>query len=165
MLVIRQIFFALILLVSNGICQESLQETENELVNSLLTNYKNTIRPSSLVKGGYVVYLKQIFSLSHKEKQMVSSMDVYAHWEDQRLKWIPQSFSNVDKVLIQTKKIWKPDFMIENSEDSDSFFKYSDFHMALVNHTGHVNIVYRAQNVKTICNQIDVHKFPFDSQT
>ena len=35
-------------------------------------------------------------------------------WQDDRLKWKKEDYSNIDQVYVDPKKLWKPDVRIYN---------------------------------------------------
>ena len=35
-------------------------------------------------------------------------------WEDQRLRWNPEDFSNITEITLPVEKLWTPDIVLQN---------------------------------------------------
>jgi nicotinic acetylcholine receptor alpha-2 len=96
----------LVLLILNGFILLRTYElqVEDELTQELLNGYNSKMRPSKLVKGHFVWFLKQIEYLDEKNQVMVSSNYFAEYWNDQRLSWDPSNYSNITKILLPVTK-------------------------------------------------------------
>jgi hypothetical protein len=136
---------------------------EQEILGKIFKDYKNTIRPSDSILGKFYLIPKQIVSLDEKLGIMTSNCLIIAYWSDDRLKWDEVEHNYTTRVLSPLSKVWKPDFFIVNSANSEVFFKHSDNNNVLIESSGWVNLIFTNPSLKTRC-KLNIRKFPFDSQ-
>jgi hypothetical protein len=65
-----------------------------------LAAYSRNVPPSVELRGGLLIFLKQILNIDDKEQLMTSSFNLYGHWYDFRLAWNPTDYRNLTGVLI-----------------------------------------------------------------
>jgi nicotinic acetylcholine receptor, invertebrate len=148
--------------IHSVICLYEMQVTEN-LTQSKLLGYDDMIRPSEKVIIAIQPELLQILSINEKDQVMLSSINVYMSWIDDRLSW-DKNATNVSKISIPANKLWKPDLYVLNAVDSDGFVSINDRLTATIHYTGSVEINLPMTSLTTRCT-LDVRYFPFDNQT
>ncbi|XP_028331184.1 5-hydroxytryptamine receptor 3A-like isoform X4 [Gouania willdenowi] len=105
------------------------------------------------------VYLYAILSVIEKTQTFVPFVWCSMRWINERIKWDPAHFCGIDRVSIPHEMVWKPDlFIYEMIEKDDSpkspyLFLYND------------GSIFKEEGLRIVsaCN-MDVHKFPFDTQ-
>ncbi|TNN03225.1 hypothetical protein fugu_000254 [Takifugu bimaculatus] len=81
-------------------------------------------------------------------------------WNNHRISWDPEEFCGITKVSVPQDILWKPDLFIYEmiQKDESPMNTYVD-----VTYDGHVT---SDQDVKLVSTcKMDVHKFPFDTQS
>jgi hypothetical protein len=57
-----------------------------------------------------------------KNQILTINICIYLYWNDPRLMWNPDNYSNVDLIKVQANKIWLPDFSIVNAAGTSNLF-------------------------------------------
>jgi hypothetical protein len=90
----------LVFLLVSSVSAQSSMSFEIALIDSLMKNYNNQIRPSPQVNGEYVIFFNQIVSLDSLNQVMTSSSYIYIHWLDKRLEWDPSENEDITKIVM-----------------------------------------------------------------
>ena len=137
---------------------------ETQLLENLLTGYNPDSRPvlnfNDAVQVNFSISLIRIIEMNTKSQELKTSIWLNYVWIDQFLKWKPENYAGVKRVMLPIDKIWKPDILLYNSvsENFDPSFRTN----AVVNHDGMVNWLPPAM-VTSSC-KVDVQYYPFDHQ-
>lgn len=136
----------------------------DKLRQDLLLNYDKFARPTqhfntTLVRFG--------LSLRHFEvNEFKSQLTVYTWvrmmWIDEKLKWNPKDYGNLQLVHLADHEIWQPDLFLYNSAVSSAVGHYANTHF-LVYPNGEVLWVPPCQ-FTVLCN-LNLKYWPFDVQT
>ncbi|XP_054152688.1 neuronal acetylcholine receptor subunit alpha-10-like [Oppia nitens] len=137
---------------------------ERRLVDYLMTNYDNNIRPvlnaSQPVIIRLGITLTQIFDLDEKNQVLTTNVWLDQEWIDEFLAWNSSSFGGLTKIRIPCEKIWRPDIVLYNSADD-----YTRGYMnsrAIIEPSG--NVFWPPPTKFRSTCQVDVTYFPFDDQ-
>ncbi|KAK1882614.1 5-hydroxytryptamine receptor 3A [Dissostichus eleginoides] len=93
----------------------------------------------------------------HVQMLILAILDV--KWEDRHIYWNPQNFGGLDKMIVPTDLLWKPDLMIEEMIEKD---KAVPNPFITIHSNGLVEHVRDLMVVSTC--KMQVYKFPFDTQ-
>ncbi|XP_067286354.1 5-hydroxytryptamine receptor 3A-like [Pseudorasbora parva] len=106
------------------------------------------------------IYLYGILSMIEKSQIFVPLLWMSVRWNNDRISWDPNDFCGIKKVILPKEMLWKPDlYVLETAEKEDgplNPFLY-------ITHDGNVTMEDDHKIVST-CT-MNVHKFPFDTQT
>ncbi|XP_054152689.1 neuronal acetylcholine receptor subunit alpha-10-like [Oppia nitens] len=138
---------------------------ERRLLDYLMTNYDNTIRPVLNASDPVIIRLgitlTQIFDLDEKNQVLTTNVWLDQEWIDEFLAWNSSSFGGLTKIRIPCEKIWRPDIVLYNSADD-----YTQGYMnsrAIIEPSG--NVFWPPPTKFRSTCQVDVTYFPFDDQT
>ncbi|XP_060078636.1 neuronal acetylcholine receptor subunit beta-3-like [Ylistrum balloti] len=142
------------------------ENDEDRLYKAMMKSYLKTSRPVLLSNSsGFNVDISitnlRVETLETATDTMTVSFFHAMFWHDERLKWNPSDFGNLEKISIPANSIWIPESEVYN---------VSPFHPsktmtanAIVSSTG--NVVYiPSQTISFYC-PLDLSKFPYDTQT
>jgi hypothetical protein len=155
--------FSLIFILNTS-AQSSALEAQ-DLVNELLTNYLEFVRPSTPINIFMDISLRQITSIDEKNQLLITNLYVTQYWKDDRLAWNLSSHNDIKWIRVQATKIWVPDTYIINAADTIAGYLAS----ALTDHTyasvKNDGTVYLSVPVisRTRC-RLNTRVFPFDKQ-
>lgn len=110
-----------------------------------------------------VRFLLKYFTLDSTEEVLSLHSWRFASWTDNRLKWKPDTYGDLDEIEISGNDIWTPTFRIVNSADADNDIDNFDFHSCYLTHAGVVSCVSRS-SLLLYCD-IKLSDFPYDTQT
>ncbi|KAL3867163.1 hypothetical protein ACJMK2_044385 [Sinanodonta woodiana] len=137
---------------------------EQRLLRYIIKSYERSVRPvrnaSTPVRIRMGLTMTQIFDMDEKNQVLVTNVWLDQEWEDEFLRWDPQTFSNISMLRIPCDKIWLPDIVLYNNAA-----EYTDGLMpanAMVHHTG--NIFWPVPTKLQSSCKVDVTYFPFDEQ-
>jgi hypothetical protein len=108
------------------------------------------------------IALLGIFEVSEKHKTMSGSYAIFVSWNDDRMMWNPSSYQNISTVQVKAQKIWIPTSVCLFNEIGNENCIAADKGTVTVYSSGYV--VNRIFKENTIRCDIDVTKYPFDSQ-
>ena len=114
------------------------------------------------VRVGINVHLLTINYVNEKEQYIAGHIWVDIIWNDFRLAWNSTDYSDIRKIVVDEKRVWKPDIVIRNLLGNRKGFDDTSFNNAIVNSDGVVEL-WPGKDVKLWCS-IDTTKFPFDNQ-
>ena len=81
-------------------------ESEKELINKLFKDYNKRLRPSDTVEIKFSLYLNQIITLIEQEQIIVLNVFLDHEWNDLRLTWDPNEYSNITLLRIDSDQLW-----------------------------------------------------------
>ncbi|KAK9965698.1 hypothetical protein ABG768_004775 [Culter alburnus] len=106
------------------------------------------------------IYLYGILSMIEKSQIFVPLLWISARWYNERISWDPKDFCGIKKVILPKELLWKPDlYVVEAVEKEDGPLNPYLY----ITHDGNVTMEDDHKIVST-CT-MNVHKFPFDTQT
>lgn len=141
-------------------------EVEEKLMEHLLNSekYNNLIRPaknnSELVSITFQVSLAQLINVNEREQIMTTNVWLKQEWVDYRLSWDPVEFEGINKLRVNSKRIWLPDIVLYNN--ADGTYEVSLYTNAIIWCNGSIYWLPPAI-YKSAC-KIEVKHFPFDQQ-
>ncbi|XP_060062771.1 acetylcholine receptor subunit beta-type unc-29-like [Ylistrum balloti] len=159
------VIFTLISVVQIGLTQTGmdLKNLYDELLNK--RNYQKVVPPFESLKQPInvrvTVDLYGINSLNEVQGKLATTAHLTLEWHDAFLTWNKKDFNNISYIYMPQNEVWKPDVSLNNGfnklrELGDEVIQVT------IMHTG--NIVWRPFEVfETNCD-IDITKFPFDTQ-
>ncbi|THD28502.1 putative acetylcholine receptor [Fasciola hepatica] len=138
---------------------------EQRLLQHILKDYDPASRPtyvaSNSVNVGFQMTLVQINQLDEVNQVLTLNVWIEQEWNDERLRWNPADYNNLQIIRIPCDKLWLPDIVLYNSADD-----YTSGYMqikAMVHSTGNVFWSPPAK-LRSAC-KIDITYFPFDDQS
>ncbi|XP_056124806.1 5-hydroxytryptamine receptor 3A-like isoform X1 [Rhinichthys klamathensis goyatoka] len=106
------------------------------------------------------IYLYGILSMIEKSQIFVPLLWMSVSWNNERISWDPKEFCGIKNVTLPKEMLWKPDlYVLETAEKEDGPLNPFLF----ITHDGNVTMEDDHKIVST-CT-MNVHKFPFDTQT
>jgi hypothetical protein len=108
------------------------------------------------------IALLGIFEVDEKHKTMSGSYAIFVSWKDDRMTWNPSSYQNIGSVQVKAQKIWIPTSVCLFNEIGNENCIADDKGIVTVYSSGYVaNRIFKENTIR--CD-IDVTKYPFDSQ-
>lgn len=141
---------------------------ERILFMNLTSGYSAMSRPVSnaheRVHIEFAITLNQIIALDAKHQVLSTYVWITESWYDENLRWQPQDFYGVDKIMFSASNIWLPDIYIFNVAGSslEGFVNVSGSNV-LVTSEGHVTWMVPLR-IKSAC-PVDATFFPYDKQS
>ncbi|XP_043110413.1 5-hydroxytryptamine receptor 3A-like isoform X1 [Puntigrus tetrazona] len=106
------------------------------------------------------IYFYGILSMIEKSQIFVPLFWMSVSWNNERISWNPKDFCGIKSVILPKEMLWKPDLYVhETAEKEDGPLNPYIY----VTHDGNVKMEDDHKIVST-CT-MNVHKFPFDTQT
>ncbi|KAL5004966.1 hypothetical protein ScPMuIL_018422 [Solemya velum] len=144
------------------LCNQFEKRLHSELLQK--REYNKLIRPSAEGEEALVVKLgmrlSQLLEVDEKNQIMTSNVWLRHEWTDQRLRWDPAEYDNINMTHVPSEKLWRPDIVLYNNADGS--FVVTLLTKATVHYNG--KIVWLPPAIyKSYC-PIDVEFFPFDMQ-
>ncbi|VDQ02263.1 unnamed protein product [Trichobilharzia regenti] len=144
---------------------------EEKLVAQLLSRGSLTVRPNGHMNQSTnpvhvdITYnVVQILGFSQSEETLSISGWFTLRWNDPRLTWNPEEFSDIQEVSLPATNLWIPDVGVMNGKASTDFdFSAGVRGRVTVNKDGSVTWLHGA--VLDVTCPLDVSFFPFDYQT
>ncbi|XP_044749478.1 neuronal acetylcholine receptor subunit alpha-5-like [Coccinella septempunctata] len=136
----------------------------DKLRQDLLLNYDKFARPmqhynTTLVRFGLAL---RHFEVNEFKSQLTVYTWVRMTWTDEKLKWNPKDYGEVDVVRLADHEIWQPDLFLYNSAVSSAVGHYANTHF-LVYPNGEVLWVPPCQF--TVLCDLNLLYWPFDIHT
>ncbi|XP_060564524.1 neuronal acetylcholine receptor subunit alpha-2-like isoform X1 [Ruditapes philippinarum] len=141
---------------------------EKALIKCLLERYSNytTVgRPvtntSDLITVEFGLSLVQIMDVDEKNQVLETNVWYTYQWKDALLKWDPDKFDGLKKIMVPPDKVWIPDIVLYNFADD----RLLEQRPALVNveYTG--DILWIPQAILRSSCAFETKFFPFDTQS
>ncbi|CAH0559910.1 unnamed protein product [Brassicogethes aeneus] len=135
----------------------------DKLRQDLLLNYDKFARPAqhyntTIVKFGISIYHVEV-------DEFKSTMTVHSWlrlmWTDEKLKWSPADYGNLETLNLADHEIWQPDVFLYNSATAATINHYANTH-CIVYENGEVLWVPPTQF--TVLCQLNLRYWPFDTQ-
>ncbi|XP_060564526.1 neuronal acetylcholine receptor subunit alpha-10-like isoform X3 [Ruditapes philippinarum] len=138
---------------------------EKALIKCLLERYSNytTVgRPvtntSDLITVEFGLSLVQIMDVDEKNQVLETNVWYTYQWKDALLKWDPDKFDGLKKIMVPPDKVWIPDIVLYNFADS----RLTEQRPALVNVFDDGTILWMPQAILRSTCAFNTTYFPFD---
>lgn len=153
-----------LIFIWNTSAQSSALEAQ-DLVNELLNNYLEFVRPSTPVYIFMDISLKQITSIDEKNQLLTLNLYITQYWRDERLAWNLSLHNDIKWIRVQATKIWVPDTYILNAAETNAGYLASAINEHTYASVKYDGTVYLSLPVisKTRC-RLNTRVFPFDKQ-
>ena len=143
---------------------------ERELLSDLFQDYHRDVRPVIHDNDTIVVQVEhtfeEIIEVDEPREFFVTNGWTSLRWKDSYLTWLPNEYNGVKTINISPEKIWHPDIVLFDDIKTNRHFGANvdgQQNQLTVDYTGQITWGLRATYV-TKC-QIDMHDFPFDTQS
>ena len=90
--------------------------------------------------------------------------DLEFEWTDEFRKWNASEFFNLERITIPSQELWAPKILLTNCESNKCIFGISNDTYALIFSSGSTVVFLQNQRITSTCD-MDLHNFPYDSQT
>lgn len=161
----RLIILSSIVLTCYGAIRQN--HTETELISYLMKGYERRARPvsnmSNTVKVKYELKLIEIQSVDERDQQLSVFAWQAMQWRDDNLKWNPDNFGNIIRVVLPASEIWLPDLVQENNAVEFYNEQFTKYFQTEIFYSGEV--LYSPGGKFTTSCSLNMRKFPFDRQT
>ncbi|XP_060555514.1 neuronal acetylcholine receptor subunit alpha-10-like isoform X2 [Ruditapes philippinarum] len=164
----QQLVLATVILTYNviNVTCVSQQVITKTLHDYLLTDYDSNLLPVCATGDNVTLdmdlALRQIMDLNEREQILTTNIWLRLKWNDCRLQWDPNSYSNISSIMFTYPDVWLPDITLYDSAADEVMFPGVESFRAYVSPTGMVS--YNFPTVaKSIC-RVNVKYFPFDTQ-
>lgn len=139
------------------------------------SNYNINVRPTgkngtdnNVDKNGALIIkimlsYRQLINLDEKSQVLTSSFYIMIKWSDPRLKWEPNNYGNINKIIVPANKFWLPDLAIINAASTPNMVQYPSNLNALITYNGDMFLTVLIPTQQTRC-KLNVYRYPFDSQ-
>ena len=81
------------------------------------------VRPAAVTGGTvdveFTLIISQLISLEEREQFMTVKVWLPQIWHDERLRWDPASYGNVEKIQLPGDAIWRPELVLYNNADGN----------------------------------------------
>lgn len=148
-----------------SICQASFEclNVQESLINKIFMNYDSETAPKELIELSIDFNLRQIIGIDEKTQTIITDSFWLIEWYDNRLVWNETEFNNLDRIITQTIKFWKPCISVINSAEEDESLTIPDNNLVVIHSNGKISIVLNKM-LKTTC-LINLLKFPYDQHS
>ncbi|XP_034037051.1 neuronal acetylcholine receptor subunit alpha-9-II [Thalassophryne amazonica] len=136
----------------------------HKLLNDLMENYSNALRPvedtDRALNVSLQITLSQIKDMDERNQVLIAYLWIRQTWHDAYLKWNKEDYDGLEVIHIPSSLVWRPDLVLYNKADDD-FSGPMDTNVKL-RYTG--EITWDAPAITKSSCVVDVSYFPFDSQ-
>ncbi|MCI4385380.1 hypothetical protein PGIGA_G00049820 [Pangasianodon gigas] len=136
----------------------------HQLLNDLMENYSNALRPvedtDKTLNVTLQVTLSQIKDMDERNQVLIAYLWIRQTWYDAYLKWDKDEYDGLEVIRIPSSLVWRPDIVLYNKADED-LPGPADTNVVL-RYTG--EITWDAPAITKSSCVVDVSYFPFDSQ-
>ncbi|KRY78854.1 Acetylcholine receptor-like protein cup-4, partial [Trichinella pseudospiralis] len=144
------------------------QEILNGLERSLLETYNHHHRPVKDENQGLIVLffavIQHIEEVNEEHQTMTVHGFQYLLWNDEYLSWNPEQFNGVNRLLMHSWHIWKPDLILYNAAGhADDSIRYTFYQHSWVESNGRVEH-FPMFRYKASC-KFDFTDYPYDVQS
>ncbi|XP_032668606.1 acetylcholine receptor subunit alpha-type acr-16-like [Odontomachus brunneus] len=135
----------------------------DRLKQDLFVKYDKFARPMKYYNTTVVSFDITILHVDVDEFKSSVTINGWAShtWMDDKLKWDPSKYGNIQHIHVGNHEVWQPDVMLYHSGTASTIEHYGDT-ACIVYHDGRVLWVPPAQFVG-LC-ELDLHLWPFDTQ-
>ncbi|XP_018522762.1 neuronal acetylcholine receptor subunit alpha-9 [Lates calcarifer] len=155
---------SLLLLSFIPVCFAAHGRFAQKLLNDLLSNYTNALRPvedtDNIINVTLQITLSQIIDMDERNQILTTYLWIRQVWMDAYLTWKKEDYDGLDTIRIPSSFVWRPDIVLYNSAD-DEFSSSMETNVVLRN-DGQV-MWDQPAITKSSCS-VDVAFFPFDVQ-
>ncbi|CAB3361202.1 Hypothetical predicted protein [Cloeon dipterum] len=136
----------------------------DKLKHELLAHYDKFTRPAHHNNTTVVNIDLNFKHIDLDEMSSIFTVYVWAKmlWNDEKLRWNASDYENINLLHLADHEVWQPDITLYNSAQGSEIDHYGNTH-CLVYDSGQVLWVPPAE-FHAFC-QIDLHYWPFDTQT
>ncbi|XP_067104066.1 neuronal acetylcholine receptor subunit alpha-9-II [Osmerus mordax] len=135
-----------------------------QLLNDLMENYSNALRPvedtDKALNVTLQITLSQIKDMDERNQVLIAYLWIRQTWYDTYLKWDKEDYDGLEVIRIPSSLVWRPDLVLYNKADDD-FSGPMDTNVVL-RYNG--EITWDAPAITKSSCVVDVSYFPFDSQ-
>uniref|UniRef100_A0A8B9K8Q9 Cholinergic receptor nicotinic alpha 9 subunit n=1 Tax=Astyanax mexicanus TaxID=7994 RepID=A0A8B9K8Q9_ASTMX len=135
-----------------------------QLLNDLMENYSNALRPvedtDKTLNVTLQITLSQIKDMDERNQVLIAYLWIRQTWYDAFLKWDKEEYDGLEVIRIPGSLVWRPDLVLYNKADDD-LSETVDTNVVL-RYTG--EITWDAPSITKSSCVVDVSYFPFDSQ-
>ncbi|XP_062874780.1 beta-klotho [Trichomycterus rosablanca] len=135
-----------------------------QLLNDLIENYSNALRPvedtDKTLNVTLQVTLSQIKDMDERNQVLIAYLWIRQTWYDAYLKWDKDKYDGLEVIRIPSSLVWRPDVVLYNKADDD-LPSPLDTNVVL-RYTG--EITWDAPAITKSSCVVDVSYFPFDRQ-
>ncbi|XP_072550436.1 neuronal acetylcholine receptor subunit alpha-9-II [Salminus brasiliensis] len=135
-----------------------------QLLNDLMENYSNALRPvedtDKTLNVTLQITLSQIKDMDERNQVLIAYLWIRQTWYDAYLKWDKEEYDGLEVIRIPSSLVWRPDVVLYNKADDD-LSEPVDTNVVL-RYTG--EITWDAPSITKSSCVVDVSYFPFDSQ-
>ncbi|XP_070561149.1 acetylcholine receptor subunit alpha-1-B-like [Ptychodera flava] len=153
----------ILFLVAAGV---ACQSHEKQIVDSLLGNYDKRLRPvkndSTVTIVTVDVSVKHAINMQNRKQVLNALIDLTLFWNDEYLRWYPENYGDVQRIVLPSSEIWIPDIRLYNNVD-DSVDNYAANILASVYYDGNATLSWRPIFAEVAC-RVSVQPFPLDTQ-
>lgn len=143
------------------------EHNETRLQKYLFQYYNPAVRPiiqpMETMKIRIQLKLMGVFELDYRKQFLSSIVWLNSVWKDELISWEMKQFGGIEMFVMPQNKMWIPDLCVSN-EISDKKCIDAASNTELIVHSNGSIIWYLCRVIKTRCD-IDITKYPFDSQT
>ncbi|XP_061595244.1 neuronal acetylcholine receptor subunit alpha-9-I [Cololabis saira] len=147
-----------------ALCFAAHGRIAQKLLNDLLSNYTNALRPvedtDHIINVTLQITLSQIIDMDERNQILTTYLWIRQVWMDAYLTWRKEDYDGLDTIRIPSSYVWRPDIVLYNSAD-DEFSSSMETNVVLRN-DGQV-MWDQPAITKSSCS-VDVAFFPFDVQ-
>ncbi|XP_046875621.1 5-hydroxytryptamine receptor 3B-like [Hypomesus transpacificus] len=129
--------------------------------NQVLANVRPVVNWTSPTEVNMDLYVYGILDVDEKSQTLTCQAWINTGWLNEFLSWNESDFCGIDKLAVPRKKLWTPDIYIQ--EDISSTDSITKGPFASLYSNGIVTVM-DSLRLTTACN-MDLYKFPFDTQT
>ncbi|XP_020290706.1 neuronal acetylcholine receptor subunit alpha-3-like [Pseudomyrmex gracilis] len=139
------------------------QTWTDRLKQDLFVKYDKFARPTQHYNTTTVGFDITILYVDVNDFKSTVTVNGWANhrWTDDKLKWDPSKYGNIEYIHVGNHEIWQPDILLYHSGTAGTIEHYGDT-ACIIFHDGSVLWVPPAQFV-ALCD-LDFHLWPFDTQ-
>ncbi|XP_076853531.1 neuronal acetylcholine receptor subunit alpha-9-II [Brachyhypopomus gauderio] len=135
-----------------------------QLLNDLMENYSNALRPvddtDATLNVTLQITLSQIKDMDERNQVLIAYLWIRQTWYDAYLKWEKEEYDGLEVIRIPSSLVWRPDLVLYNKADDDLPGPVDT--NVVLRYTG--EITWDAPAITKSSCVVDVSYFPFDSQ-
>ncbi|XP_061175891.1 acetylcholine receptor subunit beta-like, partial [Saccostrea echinata] len=144
------------------------KETTNrsQLFKDILDNHEVRVAPFNTIADSIPLSISlsimSIRKVNEKDKTFSASVWISMAWDDYRLMWDPASYMGIKQLQTTSKYVWIPSSVCVFNDVTDNKCLTEEKPVSVLNNG---NVIYTTAKESLTQCQINVQKYPFDSQT